>query len=98
MGIDPDLAADFATLVVTVPDEAITAGPTSTPVWAENWPALCLFVACETAWRCVIGARVVWLGLDYPAAEVLERRMQITGVDWHDLQTLEVAALEVLNS
>lgn len=66
---------------------------------AAIWPAVCLFRALETQWRIAVGFGVsAWLGLDYPAADVLMRRTPaFAAVDFADLQVMEAEALIILN-
>lgn len=70
------------------------------PVWWENWPAVCLFLACQTQWRFqVAGARVLWQGLDYPAVRAAAAMLDqvMTPALFDDLRVMEGAALEALN-
>ena len=67
-------------------------------VWPENWPAVRLFNRLGTQWRIgMIGAT----GLDYTAAYPLMDRLNLPADEWDDLlsdlQTLESAALNVMN-
>jgi hypothetical protein len=71
-------------------------------VWEENWPAFLLFEGLATQWKITAGmGGALWTGLDYQAAEVLIR-MRIPEADrikvFADVQVMERAALEVLNS
>jgi hypothetical protein len=71
-------------------------------VWEENWRAVSLFVGLATQWRMHIGmAGVHYQGLDYGAVEVALRLERVPRSDWpqtfHDLQTMERAALPLLN-
>ncbi|MDR5655410.1 DUF1799 domain-containing protein [Ruixingdingia sedimenti] len=61
-----------------------------------NWSSVCAFLACETQWRAVATlAGVIWLGLDYPAVDVVLRRQGAPDAVFADLQIMEAAALEV---
>lgn len=69
-------------------------------VSSENWPSLLLFLDLETQWRMHLGANgLIWLGLDYAAAEALMRMKRMRARDrlMSDLQVMERAALPVLN-
>ena len=67
-------------------------------VWEENWNSVLFFFACSTQWIVGMGGRA---GLNYPG---VESAMRINGIKqkdrkalFADLQTMEFAALEVLN-
>lgn len=99
--IDDSVRAQFAKLGVDtakLPPPA-PAEVDRTEVWAPNWPAVLLFLASETLWRAVgTMGRPIWIGLDYAAVEITERRLGIEGVAWRDLQEMESAALAILNA
>lgn len=87
---------------MTVAPEAapqISAEPEGFEVHPANWPSVCTFLACETQWRAVAGMAggPIWLGLDYPAVDVVLRRSGAEDPDmvFADLQTMEDAALAV---
>lgn len=41
-------------------------------VWDINWPAVMLFLRCETQWRVAATmAGLIYLGIDYSSAEVV---------------------------
>jgi len=66
-------------------------------VLEENMPTVDLFVAVCTQWRAApFGG---WLGLDYPAVDVVLRRraLHVTPEQFSGLQVMEHAALDVLN-
>ena len=96
VGIDAELAADFAAMGVTVaadrcPDDGVIE------VDQRNWDSVRAFLGCQTQWRVAIGfAGAVWLGLDYAAAEIV-LRMIGGGATLADLQAMEMAALPILN-
>ncbi len=98
--LDSELAAQFAELGWDVPPELIEEAPASADafeVMPANWPAVTAFLACETQWRCVAGlAGLIWLGLDYPAVDVVLRRTGAAAA-FADLQVMEDAALEVFS-
>lgn len=66
------------------------------PVFEENWDAVMMFLRLQTQWHVIPGG---FTGLNYQSAEFL---IKIHGVEnpaamMDDLQTMEVAALQVLN-
>ncbi len=72
-----------------------------TEVWPENWPLFQVFCAVRTQWR--HGGMGGATGLDYAAVyPLLDRLEPIPGQTLldtlDDLQTMEFAALEVLNA
>ena len=65
-------------------------------VWDENWPAMVMFLRCQTQWRTTMSGVI---GLDYAAVQWLFR---LYGVEdqrtlLEDLQTMEVAAMQAIN-
>ncbi len=45
-------------------------------VWPENWRAIQLLDGMSTQWRSAVGASsILWLGMDYAALDVVERRI-----------------------
>nr|WP_245258663.1 DUF1799 domain-containing protein [Methylopila sp. M107] len=68
-------------------------------VWAPNWAAVTAFLALDTQWRVVArwGGGFVYLGLDYPAVDVVLRRRKADEATFDDLRLMEGAAIEVLN-
>lgn len=70
----------------------------SVDVWAENWPAMIAFLALATQWRVALGVGgMIWLGLDYPGVDVVMRRLGTPDSAFADIQSMEAAALPVLN-
>lgn len=70
-----------------------------TPIAACNWPSLTAWLTCETQWRTAGHmAAITWIGLDYTAVDVVLRRRGFAAYMFEDLQAMEEAALEVLNS
>lgn len=66
-------------------------------VWPENWPAVCLFLACTTQWR--IESRPdsnLPIGLDYPAVEAVMRIHEVSDCKamFAQIQIMELAALQ----
>ena len=69
-------------------------------IWPENLPALELFLDLETQWRMAIGeVHLLYVGLDYPAAEALMRARRLRNRDilFDDLRAMERAALPIMN-
>lgn len=70
-------------------------------VWRTAWPSLMLWLQVQGALRpMVIGSRLWWPGLDYPAVDVVMRRRRIDDPEgrlFEDLQVMEAAALDILN-
>ena len=67
--------------------------PQAFKVWPENWPAVELFLRCQTQWRVSQFGRV---GLDYPAVIVLARlyRVRLVPDLMDSLQQIEFTILE----
>lgn len=96
MGMSPEDAQ--ALLDAQAPEEGdeIELGK-PTPVWPENWPALCLFLRLQTQWtRDAMGRRE---GLRYEAAEAAMNLMGTTDRPtlFDHLVEMEHAALEALD-
>lgn len=99
-GVKDDMAADLA--VMGALPEITEAVQEDSParnfeVWEENWPTISMFMKLQTQWVPSAGGL---LGLNYQSVEFLFR---IEGVVKQremmaDLQTMEVAALEILNT
>ena len=67
-------------------------------VWADNWPAVTVFLALATQWRVLLGmGGLVWLGLDYAAVDVVMRRLAVPEGAFADIRIMEAAALPILN-
>lgn len=74
-------------------------------VWDTNWPAMLLFLRCETQWRVVSTfGGLIWLGIDYVAATAVlaarprsEQRRRPAGALLDDLRIMESEASAVLN-
>lgn len=66
----------------------------------QNWDTVRVWLACETQWRVLVrpNGAAVWLGLDYPAVDVVLRRMDLGNDVFADLQLMERAALEVFGA
>jgi len=65
-------------------------------VWEENWPAVEMFLRCQTQWRTSMAGL---LGLDYGAVAWLLRLYEVENqrAVLEDLQVMEAAAMSVLN-
>jgi hypothetical protein len=65
-------------------------------VWEENWPAVEMFLRCQTQWRPTMGGVC---GLDYTAVEWLFRLYEVENQPavLEDLQVMEAAGLKILN-
>ena len=68
-------------------------------VWPENWPAFALFCKLGSQWRVGMNGPT---GLDYTPLLALMARMKLSDEDhdelFDDIQTLERAALDVMNT
>ena len=65
-------------------------------VWPENWDIVIAFLACETQWRAASTyARVILLGLDYVAVDVVLRRRAAADHVFDGMRIMERAALAV---
>ncbi|MGE4501987.1 MAG: DUF1799 domain-containing protein [Thiomicrospira sp.] len=51
------------------PEVQVAKPPEAFPVLEENWPAICLFLQCQTQWNYLSGMTVAKVGLNYPAVE-----------------------------
>lgn len=94
------MAAEFASLGVTIAPEAITETEEAFEVWRVNWKAVTSFLTVETQWRVVAGAAGFhWLGLDYTAvaAALRGRSDRAWKALLAELRIIETVALEVLN-
>lgn len=65
-------------------------------VWEENWPAVEMFLRCQTQWRTTMGGL---LGLDYGALAWLLRLYEVEDQRslLEDLQVMEAAVLVKIN-
>ncbi|HBD91814.1 MAG TPA: hypothetical protein DEF16_03755 [Gemmobacter sp.] len=67
-------------------------------VWDSNWDVLTAFLAVETQWRAAgTLAGLIWLGLDYPAVDIVLRRFGFRDEVFADLRAMEAAALQVFS-
>ena len=68
-------------------------------LWEVHLPAFLAFLAICTQWRVVAGETgLIYLGLDYAAADAVLRRagIETTPDLWADLQVIETGALAAL--
>ena len=63
-------------------------------VWPENWPAVELFLRCQTQWRTSVGGVT---GFDYSSVLALVNMYAYSKETFEDLQVMEVAAISYLN-
>ena len=65
-------------------------------VWEENWPAVEMFLRCQTQWRTTMSGVC---GLDYTAVQWLFRLYEVKDPPavLEDLQNMEAAAMKILN-
>ncbi|KJF67462.1 hypothetical protein RS75_13050 [Rhizobium nepotum 39/7] len=79
------------------PSEITPAEDEAFKVFAPNWESVTAFLACETQWRMIAGAaKLLWLGFDYVAVDVVMRRYEFSNAAFADLQVMELEALSVL--
>lgn len=90
------MSGDFAAL--GIPQEAMeewrsASRPQPVPIMEAAWPALSLFLACDSQWR-LAGMEGMPVGLDYAAVGVVARarRVKLTAQLLDDLRVIESAA------
>ena len=66
-------------------------------VWEENWPAVEMFLRCQTQWRTTMSGL---LGLDYVAVGYMLSLYSVENPRalLEDLQVMEAAALMAINA
>lgn len=71
-------------------------GPDDFEVWQENWPAVEMFLRCQTQWRTSMSGIV---GMDYGALAWLFRLYEVEDPRslLEDLQVMEGAVMQILN-
>ncbi|PTW61434.1 uncharacterized protein DUF1799 [Breoghania corrubedonensis] len=92
------MQGEFAALGVMVAATEDTSRPIE--VWSPHWEGFTLFLDLSTQWRATASpAGLIWLGLDYGAAEVVMRARggRLDADLLSLLRDLEQAALPVLN-
>lgn len=94
-----------------IPEEAIATLPAPADpdgdvcaVWEDNWPAVLVFLACQTQWRrefAGMSGVLVWHGLDYPGLRTViwahGHRGQSARAIFEQVQVMEGAAMAILN-
>ena len=85
--------ADAAVFGVSLPKPEVQK---DFEVWQENWPAVEMFLRCQTQWRPTMAGVC---GLDYTAVEWLFRLYEVKNQPavLEDLQIMEAAGLKILN-
>ena len=63
-------------------------------VWTENWPAVELFLRCQTQWRTSFSGVT---GFDYSSVIALVNMYSYSKETFEDLQIMEATAIEILN-
>ena len=65
-------------------------------VWPENWPAVEMFLRCQTQWRTTMAGVC---GLDYAAVQWLFRLYEVKDQPavLESLQVMEAMAIRILN-
>lgn len=75
--------------------------PEAVEIMRANAEAIEAWLSVESQWRAISAApgRLMWLGLDYGAVDVVLRRRKWADPDqlFEDLQVMEGAALDVIN-
>lgn len=90
------MAAELAEFGVSVQADRIARKTACFEVWPENWPSVTAFLGCQTQWRTeAIKDRIVMLGLDYGAVEIVLRRFKSPDHVFDDVQFMERVALTV---
>lgn len=89
-----DSQDDAAILGVALPEQPRTD---DFEVWEENWPAVEMFLRCQTQWRTTMSGI---LGLDYGAVAWLLKLYEVEDPRalLEDLQIMEAAAMMALNN
>ena len=85
--------ADAAAFGIALP---MPDGPEDFEVWPENWPAVEMFLRCQTQWRTSMNGVV---GIDYGALAWLFRLYEVEDPRslLEDLQVMEGAVMQILN-
>lgn len=76
----------------------VQSQPEALEIMAQNVTSFRVWMACQTQWRVAAGlGGIVWLGLDYPAVDVVLRRSAVENADevFADLMEMEAEALDV---
>lgn len=92
--LDDDVRRDFGAFGFTIEEDTEEAEEDVFEVWADCWPALQIFLACETQWRHVAHrAGIDWTGLDYVALDVVMRRRNADDSIFDDIRVMEAEAI-----
>ncbi|SCX30503.1 hypothetical protein DSM25558_4974 [Agrobacterium sp. DSM 25558] len=96
--LDEDVAAQFEWMGMEIDPSDITSEEDEAfKVFATNWESVLAFLACETQWRVIAGAKkLIWLGLDYVAVDIVLRQYEFPNAVFADLQVMELEARSVL--
>ncbi|WP_440411153.1 DUF1799 domain-containing protein [Neorhizobium petrolearium] len=97
MGVDEDVATDFAAMGFSVAAEDIKEEEDGAfEVWSRNMESLRAFLAIETQWRAIATmAGVLWTGLDYTAVDMVLHRFHSPDYVFDDVRLMESEALAV---
>ncbi|MDQ1185414.1 DUF1799 domain-containing protein [Agrobacterium larrymoorei] len=92
------MAAQLELMGVEIdPSEITSEEDEAFKVFAPNWESVTAFLACDTQWRVVASAaKILWLGLDYVAVDIVLRRFEFSNAVFADIQFMEFEALSVL--
>lgn len=105
--VDGGLRADCALLGIDVnqviPTEHQRTRPQDHVLWPEHEKAWAVFLGCQSQWNLVVGmAGALYLGLNYPAMEVVRRAHRIADEEWGEVleqvQVLEFEGLRIRNA
>lgn len=85
--------ADAAAFGVVLPEPD---APEDFEIWPENWPAVEMFLRCQTQWRTTMAGVC---GLDYTAVLAVFRLYEVEDQPTvlENLQVMEAAAVKILN-
>jgi hypothetical protein len=91
-GVIDETQSDAAAFGLALPEQPSI----DCEVWPENWPAVEMFLRCQTQWRTTMNGL---LGLDYGAVAWILRLYEVEDPRalLEDLQVMEAAALMILN-
>lgn len=85
--------ADAAAFGIILPEQD---EPEHFEVWSENWPAVLMFLRCQTQWR---SSMTGLIGLDYGAVQWLFRLYEVEDPCslLEDLQVMEAAVIQAMS-
>jgi len=79
------------------PSEITTEADEAFKVLAPNWESVCAFLACDTQWVELAGAKnILRRGLNYAGVDIVLRRYEFSNAVFADIQLMEFEALSVL--